>query len=134
MKTIRSRTKFIAAFAVGLVVILAACGGGTSATSEPTPTPTPQTNRPPTADFTFDPPAVARGANNQTVVTYTATASDPDGDPLTFEWVISRGTPATATGEIVTATFPGEHPYPVTLTVSDGLGGTVTVTKIVPLG
>ena len=133
MKTIRSRTKFIAAFAVGLVVIFAACGGGTSATSEPTPTPTPQTNRPPTADFTFQPEGTARGDNNRTVITFTATASDPDGDPLTFEWRFSSGTPSTAAGQVATTTFPGRAPYTVTLTVSDGRGGTVTVRKTVPV-
>ncbi len=147
MKAIRFGTKSGGgAFAAVFVVIVAACGGGTSATPEPTPsptlsttpgptpTPTPLTNRPPTADFTFVPEAVPRGDNNQTIVTLTATASDLDGDLLTFEWEISRGTPATAEGEVVMTTFPGEHSYPVTLTVSDGRGGTVTVTKIVPLG
>ena len=153
MKAIRFRTKIIAAFAVGLVVIVAACGGGTSATpqptptptlstatpqptptSEPTPTPTPLTNRPPTADFTIDPPAVPRGDNFETVVTYTATGSDPDGDPLTYEWRFTGGRPATASGPIATTTFPGLRPYASTLTVSDGKGGTITITKTVPLG
>ena len=137
MKAIRFRTMIAGAFAVGLVVIAAACGGGTSGTPTATVTPTPTIpaeNSPPTADFTFVPEAVPRGDNNQTIVTLTATASDPDGDLLTFKWTFFRGTPATAEGEVVTTTFPGRLPYPVTLTVSDGRGGTVTVQKTVPLG
>ena len=185
MKAIRFRTKIVGAFAVGLIVVAAACGGASStsepaptltpstdtpepttaptpstATPEPTPTltpstdtpestptltpstgtpesttaPTPLENRPPTAVFTFDPPSVARGDNFETVVTYTATGSDPDGDPLTYEWSFMGGRPATASGSIATTTFPGVRPYASTLTVSDGKGGTVTITKIVPLG
>ena len=145
MKAIRIGAKIGGAFAVGLVVIVAACGGSSSATptatatstpsATPTPSPTiPAENRPPTADFTFEPASVPRGDNNQTTVTLTATASDPDGDPLTFEWTFSSGTPATAEGRVVMTTFPGFAPYPVTLTVSDGRGGTVTVRKTVPLG
>ena len=159
MKAIRFGTKMAGAFAVGMVVIVAACGGSSSetptatptdttlptptatatstpsATPTPTPSPTiPAENRQPTADFTFEPASVPRGDNNQTVVTLTATASDPDGDPLTFEWTFFSGTPATAEGQVVTTTFPGFAPYPVVLTVSDGRGGTVTVRKTVPLG
>ena len=98
-----------------------------------TATPSPTANHLPTADFTFQPKGVARGDNNQTVITFTATASDPDGDPLTFEWRFSSGTPSTATGQVATTTFPGLAPYAVTLTVSDGRGGTVTVRKTVPV-
>ncbi len=144
-----TRGMTVSALAPVLILSLAACGGGNGdaptlgptsppATATPTsppatPTPTPE-NRAPIADFTFEPDSVPRGDADRTIVTFTATASDPDGDPLTFEWAITKGTPATATGQIVTATFPGEHSYPVTLTVSDGRGGTVTVQKIVPLG
>ena len=137
MKVFRSGTKIASTLAVGFVIIAAACGGGTSATTPATATPTPTIaaeNRPPTTDFTFEPAAVPRGDNNQTIVTLTATVSDPDGDSPTFEWEIFRGTPATAEGRVVTTTFPGVAPYPVTLTVSDGRGGTVTVEKTVPLG
>jgi len=134
MKAIRFRANIAVAFVVGLVVIGIACGGGATATPEPSSTPTPSRNHPPTVDFTFDPPAVAHGDNFQTVVTYTATGSDPDGDQLTYEWVFTGGRPATASGPIATTTFPGFAPYPSTLTVSDGNGGTVTITKTVPLG
>ena len=146
MKAIRFRTKIVGAFAAVLVVIVAACGGGTSATPERTPAPeatatpapqastsTPPANRPPTGDFTFQPDGVARGDNNETIITFTATASDPDGDPLTFEWRFSSGTPPTGAGQVATTTFPGIRPYTVTLTVSDGRGETVTVRKTVPV-
>ena len=145
-----TRSKTVLAVALVLMLTLAACGGGDDGTptsaaptatsaaptaTSPAPTATsPAANRPPTADFTFEPASVPRGDNNQTIVTLTATASDPDGDLLTFEWEIFRGTPATAEGEVVMTTFPGVLPYPVTLTVSDGRGGTVTVQKTVPLG
>ncbi len=128
--------------AVVLGLVAAACGGGGGGTPTPTPgatatpiptTPTPQANRSPTADFTFQPEGTARGDNNQTVITFTATALDPDGDSMTFEWRFSSGTPSTATGQVATTTFPGIRPYTVTLTVSDGKGGTVTVEKTVPI-
>ena len=133
------RSHFVIATSAILLLLFTACGGGndaedaTAPAATATPLPTPPANRPPTADFTFQPEGVARGDNNQTVVTFTATASDPDGDPLTFEWRFTLGTPPSATGQVATTTFPGLLPYTVTLTVSDGRGGTVTVEKTVPL-
>ena len=111
----------------------AAATPAATATPVPTLTSTPPANRPPTSDFTFQPDGVARGDNNETIITYTATASDPDGDPLTFEWRFSSGTPATGAGQVATTTFPGRAPYTVSLTVSDGRGETVTVRKTVPV-
>ncbi|MEE9198813.1 MAG: PKD domain-containing protein, partial [Dehalococcoidia bacterium] len=61
-------------------------------------------------------------------------ASDPDGDPLTYQWEFIGGRPDTATGEEVTTSFAGVSPPVVSLTVSDGRGGTVTVTDVIPLG
>jgi len=132
------RRNLILSLGVILVLVAAACGGGdedeTPTVPQPTSTPEEAANNPPTADFTFTPDAVPRGDNFQTVVTFTATASDPDGDPLTFQWTFKSGNPGTATGDVVTSSFPGVAPYTVTLTVSDGRGGEVTVTKTVPLG
>ncbi len=135
------RSHFVIAASAILLLLFTACGGGNDAedatapaTATPVPpAPSPPANRPPTADFTFQPVGVARGDNNQTVITFTATTSDTDGDPLTFEWRFSSGTPLSATGQVATTTFPGIRPYTVTLTVSDGRGGTVTVQKTVPV-
>ncbi|MFH1754741.1 MAG: right-handed parallel beta-helix repeat-containing protein [Candidatus Latescibacterota bacterium] len=48
----------------------------------------PVQNEPPKAAFSFDPLAVQRGAN----VMLSVSASDPDDDPLTVTWDVSRGT------------------------------------------
>jgi hypothetical protein len=45
-------------------------------------------NDPPQMTFTFDPIAVARGAN----VTLSVAVTDPDEDPVTVTWDVSRGT------------------------------------------
>lgn len=84
-------------------------------------------NRPPTAVATADPPAVPEGDANQTIVTLDGSASsDPDGDPLTFDWAVTSGTFVNGTdanSPVAQVTFPGMAPYPVTLTVADGRGG-----------
>ncbi|MEE9248131.1 MAG: PKD domain-containing protein [Dehalococcoidia bacterium] len=101
---------------------------------QPTPTAEPVANRDPTADFTVDPSAVSPGDNYTTEFVFTATASDPDGDPLTYQWQFTGGDPNTATGQVVSSFFPGIADYGITLTVSDGRGGEVTVQKTLPLG
>ncbi|MFQ5874835.1 MAG: PKD domain-containing protein [Dehalococcoidia bacterium] len=151
MKARRSKAKIVVALLAILLVVGLACGEDETPTPtrptatsppaptstpvpQPTPTPEPVENNPPTADFTWDPPEVPQGDNYTTIFTFTATASDPDGDPLTYEWRFTGGRPSTATGPVVTTTFPGRAPYAVTLTVSDGRGGEVTVSNTVPLG
>lgn len=86
-------------------------------------------NRPPVAAITYNFEYVRCG---QTYGNVTATgSSDPDGDPLTYQWEI------TGYGGTKTSTEPGyrfymqpPHYYTIKLTVSDGKGG-VTTTSIV---
>jgi len=59
-------------------------------------------------------------------IEFTAIASDPDGDPLTYEW--DFGGDATATGRTPTHTFLTVANHTVTVTVSDGRGGSATAT------
>jgi len=56
--------------------------------------------------------------------TVTATAQDPDGDPLTYRWTTPTGALATPTAVQSTWTAPQqEGTVPVTVTVNDGKGG-----------
>ncbi len=103
-----------------------------SATATPTIAPTaaaPQsgpTNQPPTASFSSDPSCTS---SNSTEVTFTSTSTDPDGDELSHSWDIRSGNPSSATGPVVSGvTFPNIAPYPVTLSVDDGRGGTDSAT------
>jgi outer membrane protein OmpA-like peptidoglycan-associated protein len=57
----------------------------------------------------------------------TADASDPDGDTLTYQWNAPAGTLTNARDRQTPWTAPmQEGPVPVTITVSDGKGGTAT--------
>jgi len=127
--------------AVSALLFASACGGGGSNPPEPPPQ---QQNRAP--EFTS--PATASVAENSSGTAYLATASDPDGNALTFS--ITGGADAarfavTAAGVVTFAASPDfEAPgdadrnnvYLVQLSVSDGtlsatLDLVVTVTNVV---
>jgi glucose/arabinose dehydrogenase len=61
-----------------VALLLGACGGGMGGGGMPPPPPA--GNRPPA----FTSPAAANAAENSNGAVYTATATDPDGNPLTF--------------------------------------------------
>jgi len=63
------------------LVAMVACGGGGDSGTTPI-------NQPPTVAFTFTPLATPQSIP----VDLTITATDPDGDPLTITWKITRGT------------------------------------------
>jgi outer membrane protein OmpA-like peptidoglycan-associated protein len=88
----------------------------------PPPPPPPPANRPPTVSCDAEKTSVAPGEK----VKCHATASDPDGDPLTYEWSASAGT-VSGTGANATWDSTGLEPgssATVTVRVSDGRGGT----------
>jgi peptidoglycan-associated lipoprotein len=86
----------------------------------PAPAPAPPPNRNPVAQATCDPCTVETGRTSQ----LSAMASDPDGDPVTVEWVVTQGTlgAATAANTVWTApNAPGS--VTATVTVRDNRGG-----------
>lgn len=98
-----------------LIALAAACGdSGTG----------PIDNGRPIAQIAADPTLVPRGDGFRTVVRLDASGStDPDGDTLSFSWVVPNGrfeNGTTATDAVIEVTFPGTRPYTVTVTVSDG--------------
>lgn len=89
------------------------------------------TNSAPTVSCSSDQTEVMPGAT----ATITATASDPDGDPLTYEWTTSAGR-VIGTGNAVTLDFggvTGPTPASVTVRVSDGHGHSATCSADVRL-
>lgn len=85
----------------------------------------PPPNHPPVASCSVDKSSVVQDSNE--VVGVRATASDPDGDPLTYSWSATggkvEGTDANARWDS-TGTAPGT--YTVTARVDDGRGGTAS--------
>lgn len=75
-------------------------------------------NEPPTAHFTYDPPHLAAGE----ATTFTAVATDPDGDPLTY--VCDFGDSETAEGQVVQKVYAAPGEYTVELVANDGKGET----------
>lgn len=102
------------------LALAAACGKKEDPSMGPTP---PASNRNPTiASATASP---AFGVVGLSQLTLAASASDPDGDAVTYQWVIGS---TTLTGANQTIAMPGDGPQTATLTVSDGKGGTATAT------
>jgi len=88
----------------------------------PPPPPPPPSNRPPTVACEVEKSTILPGET----VRVRATASDPDGDPLTYTWSASAGK-ISGSGAQATLDSTGVVPpatITVTVRVSDGRGGT----------
>ena len=91
----------------------------------PAPPPVAPQNRPPTVKAQCDPCTVFVGERSQ----LTATANDPDGDPLAYQWTAPTGKLDQPTTPKPTWTAPMQvGSVPVTVTVNDGKGGTASDT------
>ncbi len=61
-----------------------------------------------------------------------AIVSDPDGDPLTYSWSVSGGSISDPAANPITWAAPGSPgSYTMTITVSDGNGGSDTLSKTI---
>jgi len=115
--------RLFAATVLGAVLVSAT--PASAQTTEPPPPivapPAAPANRPPTVRAACDPCTVDLGR----VSTITADAQDPDGDPLTYLWTVNTGfltSPNTRQTHWTAPSTPGV--VPVTVTVTDGKGGT----------
>ncbi len=86
-------------------------------------------NLPPVATLAASATTVAVGGS----LTFTATASDPNGDPLAYSWDFSDAYAATNT-PVITRTFPTADQQTVELTVSDMKGGVVRRNVVITVG
>jgi hypothetical protein len=117
---------------VVIMALSAACGGGSGGSGTPTtPTPAPQANRNPTiTSMTVSP---TFGIAGMTQFNYSSSATDPDGDTLTYAWEFGDG--QTRTGAAVAYNYPNVFGTGTArLTVTDGRGGSVTDTRPVTVG
>lgn len=84
-------------------------------------------NRPPTVTIGVAPEGDP--LTGVTVLNFTASAADPDGDTLNHAWEFGDG--GTATGSTVAHRFDSSGSFTVSVTVTDGRGGTVTARRMV---
>lgn len=137
------RAPLKSALVATLLIGLSACGGSdgggggsstptapTAPTTPTTPTiPTPPANKVPVISNVAVTPVF--GVAQLTTFTYSASASDPDNDPVTYQWDL-LGT--ARTGSSGTIIFPGDANGSVRVTVTDGKGGSATDSRSVTVG
>lgn len=104
--------------AVGLLSLVS-CGGGSGGSSNSSGSPTTPTaaNRSPVINSMSMNPAF--GIAQLTAFTFSASASDPDGDAVSYAWDVAGNPFSTASGQI---TFTGGGNGVATLTVTDSKG------------
>lgn len=86
-------------------------------------------NLPPTVTLNASATAIATGGS----ITFTATATDPNGDPLAYHWDFSDGYVA-PNAAVLTRSFPTTDQQTVLLTVSDMKGGVARAHVVVTIG
>ena len=96
------------------------------AAAPPPPPPAP-TNRPPSARLL----GAAEVGVNMPLRFSGEGSSDPDGDPLTYNWDFGDGTKTSFTVPIASHQYTNIGNYTVRLTVSDGRGGTDTASHAI---
>ena len=85
------------------------------------------------------PPTLSISASNTTpatsgAITLTATASDPNGDPLAYAWVFDDGTYSTNNSPSQTKSWTTAGHYQVLCTASDMKGGRTTRSILITVG
>ena len=115
---------------------LTACGGGSGSNSTPstptqptTPTtPTPANHAPTIGSMNFAP---AFGIAQLTTFSFNASASDPEGDAMTYSWDVAGNAFTGTNGSI---TFSNGGSGTARLTVTDSKGATATDTRTFVVG
>lgn len=106
------------------VLVLTGCGGSKGGgTSTPT-SPTPQQNRAPTISSVTVTPTFGIAEIHE--FRFSALASDPDGDSLTYTWDLAGNPMSGQNPSISFRAAGGGGNYRGTVSVSDGKGGTAT--------
>jgi PKD repeat protein len=105
---------------LSLVVLLVGCGSGGNSPSGATG----GSNQAPTGSFRMSPEGVALMGG--TMVTFTATANDADGDAIQYAWNFGDG--QTGSGATTTHAFQSAGSLTVTCTISDSKGASTSMT------
>jgi hypothetical protein len=124
---------------LSLLLLFGACSSGSNGNpSSPSPTPSPTPSPAPAPSPNRAPVINSMSANpgfgiaTLTAFALTAAATDPDGDPVTFEWELGDGT--RGTGAALSKTYLTDGAATITVTASDGRGGTATDRRTITVG
>lgn len=113
---------------LALLVAVAACGGSSSSPTTPSGNSTPSNRNPSVTSMSVTP---SFGIQDLTTFSYTASASDPDGDSVTFAWDVAGNS---ASGSSGTIRFSTGGSGTARVTVSDGHGGSASDTRTFVVG